>query len=322
MPHDAHDSLAKSMFSKVEYAADQFRIALPAEIAAHVDLAALKLCPGSFVSPDLHKRHADLLDTAPIAGEQAFLYLLLEHKSTVDCLMPYRMLRYLVNIWDAHLADHPGAIKLPVIIPMVLHHSDRRWAAPTALSELYEISPDVRAAFRVYLPELRFVLDDLSVEDDEELRARTIAGAVKLTRLILKKDWSRSNPQVWLRAWREVLREVAHTAGGVEALSKIARYILQYSETDPDSFRSLLIECAGDPAEDAFMTGAEQLVERGREQGQINTLRAMLTKQLRWRFDEVPADVIERIESANPAELERWAERFAKTATLDEIFSS
>ncbi len=48
----------------------------------------------------------------------------------------------------------------------------------------------------------------------------------------------------------------------------------------------------------------------------------MLTKQLHWRFDEVPAHVIEQIERANPAELERWAERFAKTATLDEIFSS
>ena len=66
------------------------------------------------------------------------------------------------------------------------------------------------------------------------------------------------------------------------------------------------------------MTGAEQLVQGERLKGE----RAMLTKQLHWRFDEVPAHVIEQIERANPAELERWAERFAKTATLDEIFSS
>ncbi len=65
------------------------------------------------------------------------------------------------------------------------------------------------------------------------------------------------------------------------------------------------------------MTGAEQLVQGERLKGE----RAMLTKQLHWRFEEVPAHVIERIERANPAELERWAERLIKNDTLEQIFS-
>ncbi|GAB4563791.1 MAG: hypothetical protein Tsb0020_13260 [Haliangiales bacterium] len=135
-PHDAHDSLVKAMFSRVDYAADELRIALPAALVARLDLAALRLCPGSFVSPDLRKQHTDLLYSAPLDGHQAFLYLLLEHQSTVDRIMPYRMLRYMIRIWDRYLSDHSDATRVPVIIPLVMHHSDTGWSGPTSLGGL------------------------------------------------------------------------------------------------------------------------------------------------------------------------------------------
>ena len=46
-----------------------------------------------------------------IEGHEAYIYLLLEHQSTPDRLMPFRMLKYICNIIDQHLKTHDTKIK-------------------------------------------------------------------------------------------------------------------------------------------------------------------------------------------------------------------
>ncbi|GAB4563786.1 MAG: hypothetical protein Tsb0020_13250 [Haliangiales bacterium] len=197
---------------------------------------------------------------------------------------------------------------------------------------MYDLDPDAREILGEHVLDFRFILDDLSIEDDEELRARTIAGAVKLTRQVLKRtDWSLPRLRQWLWGWREVLQEVEQSAGGVESLSQIARYVRQYSDAALNSdrhlveFRRLLVECTGDVVTEAFMTAAQQLVERGREQGfeqgRAEALRATLTELIEWRFEEVPAQVMEQIERAELGDLERWTKQFTKSETLEQIFA-
>ena len=105
-PHNPHDLLFKGIFSQPETAADHFAAVLPQELVAAIDLGALRLEPGSFVDAALHERHTDLLFSAPWREpdeEQPaslMLYLLFEHQSSNDPLMPYRMLRYMVRIWE------------------------------------------------------------------------------------------------------------------------------------------------------------------------------------------------------------------------------
>ena len=73
------------------------------------------------------------------------------------------------------------------------------------------------------------------------------------------------------------------------------------------------------------MTAAQQLVERGREQGfeqgRAEALRTTLTELIEWRFEEVPAHVIALIARAELGELERWTKQFTKSETLEEIFA-
>lgn len=54
------------------------------------------------------------------------LYILFEHQSTPDPLMPYRMLRYALRIWDRWLTEHEGARSLPPLLPLVLFHGGQR----------------------------------------------------------------------------------------------------------------------------------------------------------------------------------------------------
>lgn len=69
-------------------------------------------------------------------------YVLLELQSTVDALMPWRLLLYQVEIWRQVVRDtwenspNSRSFKLPVIVPIVLYNGSRAWTAPLSFREL------------------------------------------------------------------------------------------------------------------------------------------------------------------------------------------
>ena len=99
-----HDKLFKKSFENLAVAAAHFRDSLPAETVPLLDLAKLRLESGSYVDEELRDRHSDLLFSVPWVGpameeqppnepDSALMYLLFEQQSTVDTMMPLRMLR-------------------------------------------------------------------------------------------------------------------------------------------------------------------------------------------------------------------------------------
>jgi hypothetical protein len=54
-----------------------------------------------------------------------------------------------------------------------------------------------------------------------------------------------------------------------------------------------------------------------REEGE----RRVILRQLRARFGELPAAAVARVEAADVAELERWAERVFAAKTLDQVLA-
>ena len=104
-----HDAVFRQIFGVPANAASQLRAVLPPDLAARLDLGRLARVPESFVDEALKWRHSDLLFTAPLDGRDVYVYVLVEHQSSDDPLMAFRMLRYVTRIWDQHLRDHPRA---------------------------------------------------------------------------------------------------------------------------------------------------------------------------------------------------------------------
>lgn len=177
-----HDALVKAVFSEPRNAAAHLRHALPAPLLEALSLDELVQRPGSFVDEELRDRHVDLLFEVPFREREgrAFLYVVLEHQSTSDPLMPLRLLRYMLRIWDQLLVADKQRRSLPPIVPLVLHHSEAGWSAPVSFTELLEAPADVLAALADYLPQFRFVLTDLSQTPDEELRGTALAQVAYL----------------------------------------------------------------------------------------------------------------------------------------------
>ena len=137
-PHDLdfaahpHDAYFKTVFSEPAHAAAFFQRQLPAPVSAAMDWAGLQVLPGSFVKTSLEQVHADLLFSVNLAGRPTLLYLLLEHQSSVDPLMPLRMLDYVTEILLGHARDI--GLPLPVVFPFVLHQGPEQWTVSPCLS--------------------------------------------------------------------------------------------------------------------------------------------------------------------------------------------
>ncbi len=104
-----HDAYFRKVMARRDNAASEIRTALPAAIISRIDLTDLRLQPGSFVHPDLSNRYSDLLYRTRLDGHPAYVYILMEHQSSSDRFMAFRMLEYMIAVWRQHLADNRRA---------------------------------------------------------------------------------------------------------------------------------------------------------------------------------------------------------------------
>ncbi|HGJ5873159.1 MAG TPA: Rpn family recombination-promoting nuclease/putative transposase [Arsenophonus apicola] len=88
-----HDSLFKQFLSEKETAKDFFTIWLPDEIKSLCDLNSLKLESGSFIDSEMKNYQSDSLYSVKTPKGKGYFYLLIEHQSTPDTLMGWRLLR-------------------------------------------------------------------------------------------------------------------------------------------------------------------------------------------------------------------------------------
>lgn len=214
-----HDAVFRRILGQPENAASQFRAVLPPALVARLDLAHLTRISENFVDPGLRWRHSDLLFTAPLDGNDAFIYVLVEHQSRTDPLMPFRVLRYIVRIWDRFQSEHPEATRLPAVLPLVVHHSRRPWSGPTDIVDLLDLDPVTRAAAGDLLPRFRFLLDDLTRVDQQDLRDRPLTPSARITLLLLKI--AAGNPRLAdeLHSWIEDLGAILKPQMGSRTLS-------------------------------------------------------------------------------------------------------
>jgi predicted transposase YdaD len=331
MPSTPHDSLFKSTFSQVEHVAGELRASLPPALASRLDFTTLELCPGSFVDEAFAWRHTDLLFTVLFAGRPAVVYVLFEHQSTVDARMPFRLLRYMIRIWEAHLAKHPDTTKLPVIIPLVLHHGEGGWRAAVAFEDLLDIDADLLSEIGAHVPRFRFVLDDLAATTDEAIRARAMSALGRLVLWCLKHARQQGVFKRDLAGWADVLRDVWHAPDGGAAVRMIFRYVFEADETlTVDELRALVANRVDKDVEEEVVTLADRLREEGRlngermgrAEGELRQQRKIVIKLLTLRFGPLSDATVDRINAAGMDQLEIWSERVLTAATLAEMLGA
>ncbi len=112
-----HDLVFKQFLTHTNTARDFMQLHLPAELQSICDFNTLKLESGNFVEEDLRPYFSDVLySLQTVTDNNAYIHVLIEHQSSPDKHMAFRLLRYAVAAMQRHLDT--GHKKLPLVIPI------------------------------------------------------------------------------------------------------------------------------------------------------------------------------------------------------------
>lgn len=320
MAGSVHDTYTKAVFSRRENANGLFKAVLPPALLASLDLSSTEYCAGSYAG--VTSRHSDLLYKVRLAGREALLYVLLEHKSTVDDpLLPATLLVYMGRIWDQWLRENEAkkpaerATLLPAVIPVVLYHGAEGWTAATELLDVIDLAPDALVALRPHLPSYRFVLDDLVTRTDQDLRARETAVLGRLALLLLRhlRELRTDPPSVLA-----FLRTVADLFNLLPDEDRVLSfwYILGVAEPDPLAVQSALRDVVEPRVLEGVMTAAEKL----RTEGRLDGGRRALLRLLR-RLGQVGPELEHRVMTADEPTLDLWLDRVPDASSVEDVFA-
>ena len=295
---------------------------------------------GSYVDANLSTSQSDLLFGVTIAGRPGFIYVLFEHQSTVDELMPFRVLKYVVRILDECLVGTPSGRRapppLPAVIPLVLHHSASGWTASTRMDELFDASVSEDATIRPYLPRISFVLDDISHVTDEELKARALGLLPTLALWALRDARKPGKIEKNLLRWTAIIRDLARSESGAEALLMIFRYLsVVANDLSPHTLAATLALAAPETKDALMTTLAERWKDEGRTEGRLEGrtegrlegrtegrlegARTLLLNLLELKFGQLGEAERSLIATANEDRLVEWSKRVLNAATITDV---
>ncbi|EKJ9324560.1 Rpn family recombination-promoting nuclease/putative transposase [Salmonella enterica] len=232
-----HDAFFKQFLMHPDTTRDFLDIHLPAEIRGICDLDTLRLESSHSVEESLKEQYSDVLYSVKMQGTSGYIHVLIEHQSTADKKMAFRMMRYAIAAMHRLLKDENGP--LPLVVPLLFYQGktspyplSMSWLDMFALPEL---------ARRIYSEP--FPLVDITViPDDDIMQHRRIALLERLVTLISAEYTTESQ------------------------LNSLLSYMVQRGHTDqPQVFYRELANRL--PQEESMMTLAEWFAEQGMQKG-------------------------------------------------------
>lgn len=250
-----HDAVFRQMLMHQAVAKDFLQLYLPAPFLAICELDSLQQVSGSFVEEDLRASYSDILYSLRTRHGPGYVYALIEHQSTPDKLMAFRLLRYALAAMQRHL--DAGHDTLPLVVPILFYHgkvSPWPWAR-----NWQQLFADPALAKALYSND--FPLVDLTVMPDNQIaRHRRMAMLELLQKHIRHRDLAELQVPLIALMTQGYLTEAQ--------LNTLLRYMLQAGTTEHPGALIRTLAAQSPRHKELMMTIAEWLEEKGRKQGQ------------------------------------------------------
>ena len=232
-----HDAVFRQMLMHQAVAKDFLQLYLPAPFLAICELDSLQLVSGSFVEEDLRASYSDILYSLRTRHGPGYVYALIEHQSTPDKLMAFRLLRYALAAMQRHL--DAGHDTLPLVVPILFYHgkvSPWPWAR-----NWQQLFADPALAKALYSNRRMAMLELLQ----KHIRHRDLAE-LQVPLIALMTQGYLTEAQ----------------------LNTLLRYMLQAGTTEHPGALIRTLAAQSPRHKELMMTIAEWLEEKGRKQGQ------------------------------------------------------
>ena len=106
-----------------ETARDFLEIHLPEPLRKLCNLQTLRLEPTSFIEKSLRAYYSDVLWSVgkPARGD-GYIYCVIEHQSSAEKNMAFRLMRYATAAMQRHLDK--GYDRVPLVVPLLFYHGE------------------------------------------------------------------------------------------------------------------------------------------------------------------------------------------------------
>ena len=189
-----------------------------------LDFSKVQLVNTTFIADNLREQESDLVFLLPFrdADEtEVMIYILLEHQSTVDPSMGFRLLFYMVQIWDQQRQKWVSENvpkrewRFRPIIPVVFYTGEQVWQTLPSLETLM----DVPEALTRFIPKFETLFLSVKGASDE---------------MLLKTD----RPFGWLM--RVLKEEKADTEVFISVLERLGEHLGTLSDAERASWKQAI----------------------------------------------------------------------------------
>ncbi len=262
-------------------------------------------------------------------AEELLIYILIEHQSTVDISMGFRLLFYMMNIWDTQRQQWEtdnvpkSEWRLQPILPIVLYSGDRRWLVPLSLTAIMDI-PEILNRF---VPKFDTLFLSVKETDPHELTKSDHPFGWLLAVLHNEK----ADKQTIIDTLTEAINylntlEPEQSEQRLRAIQYILLLIINRRNAEEHRELIELVQQQTDEVEVETMakTMADVYIEQGKaqgiEQGEIQAKREMILKLLDIHIGNIPETVSKKVSRIRSrSRLDSLLEQVATAKTLDDI---
>ena len=256
--HQPHDVFFKKGMGDVGVANNLLRAHLPKDLKSFLDWGTMQYVNKSVVKDRLSQLHADIVWRCSAQDDSDMhIYLLVEHQSKPDRLLPFRVTQYDVALIEQHLEQRYK--HLPIITNLCLY-AGKKTPYPYSI-DLYDCFKDPAIARKYMGKPFQLILIDLNNFSEAELAKH---GTADMLQILLKRGierdflpWIKANPDMILR-----LFERSYGISGVY-------YMLGVEEkSDPEELVEA-ISLIVPEKEEEIMTAAQKLWNQGEVSGRL-----------------------------------------------------
>ena len=289
--YNPHDIFFKEVLGDVVNTQAFLETYLPYEVLQTIDVGTIQAEKDSFIEQDLKEFYADLLFRANIRNREAYVYILLEHKSYSDDNVGVQLLRYMSAIWDKEIKKQKNR-RLPLILPIVLYQGKEKWGVSTQFADRIEGVGTMEGALKKAIPHFEYYLYDFSSNSGKEIKGPDdLRLYLETIRMASIKDPEKFK-EAYLRITTVfVTRE--ETERSERLYGTFIHYIYYLTAREDFSRLVQLTRTVSVERSERMQTIAEWLIQDGMEKGR----EQLLWKQISKKFPQVPKAYYEKLKT-------------------------
>jgi len=314
-----HDSFFKQIFSdprRVKTLLDIFAKDVAKSIHSITPVNTEKFSSKS------QKFMLDLLFSCKVKDQDAYIRIVLEHKSYLDKELPIQLSYYNAAIWEEAIKEKEY---YPPIINIVFYHGKGEWNIPTSLPVLEDQN------LEKYVSKLNYILIDLNKVSDNELINEAYIDFC-FTSAVIAMKYVHENIEKIKAVFRPLVEyvQIHEDEEGYHCLFFSFNYI-SYVKGDTKEAENALKELIGgdkkamtliekwimEGLEKGKQEGLQEGLEKGKQEGLIKAKKDDIKSVILIKFGVLPKELEEKIESTD--DIQALDEMFKKVILAGKI---